>query len=142
MTPVTPTPSPRSPARVETRRDVAGDDGSVSVELVVAVPLLLVLLLAVLQVGVWWHATHVAEAAAAHALAAARVQDGTAAAGENAGRRVLGQLANQLLVSPRVDVTRAGDEVRVQVDGPAMRVLPGLDVPVRVAVAGVTEPPS
>ncbi|MGE0295278.1 TadE/TadG family type IV pilus assembly protein [Pseudonocardia sp.] len=121
---------------------MAGDDGSVSVELVVAVPLLLVLLLAVLQVGVWWHATHVAEAAAAHALAAARVQDGTAAAGENAGRRVLGQLANQLLVSPRVDVTRAGDEVRVQVDGPAMRVLPGLDVPVRVAVAGVTEPPS
>ena len=46
-----------------------------SVELVLATPLLLLLLLVAVQAGVWWHATHIADTVAAHALAAARVQE-------------------------------------------------------------------
>src|SRR3954447_6617897 len=50
--------------RWEPRRGRRVESGSVSVELVVATPLLL-LLLCIVQFAVWWHANHVAQAAAA-----------------------------------------------------------------------------
>lgn len=126
---------------VAVRRGRGRDDGSVSVELVVAAPLLLVLLLAAVQAGVWWHATHIAESVAAHALAAARVQDGTDDTGRAAGDRALAQLAGQVLTGATVAVTRDPQDARVEVTGTAMTVIPGLALPVRAAASGPTEPP-
>jgi len=123
------------------RRPPSDEDGSVSVELVVATPLLLVLLLVVIQAALWWHATHIAGSAAAHALAAARVRDGTAAAGQAAGERVLAQLAGQLLTDTRVEVTRDTDRVHADVRGRALPVIPGASLPVTASVTGAAEPP-
>lgn len=119
---------------------MAGEDGSVSVELVVATPLLLLLLLAAVQAGVWWHAVHVAESVAAHALAAARVEGGTAAGGRAAGERVLAQLAGPLLAGADVEVERTPDTARVVVTGTAPVVIPGVALPVRAGASGATEP--
>ena len=129
----------RGPRRL--RATTTGEEGSVSAELVVATPLLLLLLLVAVQTGVWWHATHIAESVAAHALAAARVQDGSAASGERAGRLVIAQLAGNLLADPRVSVTRGPTVANVEVTGSAMSVIPGLALPVRAGVTGATEPP-
>src|SRR5258708_40066636 len=74
------------------RRRLAGDRGAGSAEVVVATPLLMLLILLVIQFGIWAHATHVAEATAEEALAAARVQGGTAAAGQQRASQVLGQI--------------------------------------------------
>jgi hypothetical protein len=118
----------------------AGEDGSVSAELVVATPLLLLLLLVAVQAGVWWHATHIAESVAAHALAAARVQDGSTAAGQASAERVLAQLADRLLTDTDVAVERTPETARVEVTGNAMPVIPGIALPVRATAAGATEP--
>ncbi|MFF3672152.1 TadE/TadG family type IV pilus assembly protein [Microtetraspora malaysiensis] len=51
------------------------DRGAPTTELAVTFPLVMVLILLVVQFGVWQHAVHVAEVTAAEALAAARSEE-------------------------------------------------------------------
>jgi Flp pilus assembly protein TadG len=123
------------------RRRLAGDHGAGSAELVVATPLLMLLILLVIQFGIWAHATHVAQATAEEALAAARVQGGTAAAGRDRASQVLGQIGGAILIGPQVSVTRTATTVTVRITATAERVvpLPGLALPVIVTVTGPVE---
>ncbi len=84
-----------------------GDRGSVSVELVIATPLLLFMLLAIIQFALWSHATHIAQAAASQGLAAARAQDGTAAAGAAGALQMLDQLDSGPLTGASVTADRS-----------------------------------
>jgi TadE-like protein len=110
--------------------------GSVSVELVVATPLLLLLILLITQFAVWWHANHIAQAAAAQALAAARAQDATAARGEDEAALVVSEAGRGVLRHPRVVVTRTGTRVHVRIDARAEPVVPGLSLPVHAVADG------
>lgn len=121
------------------RRALAGDRGAVSVELVIATPLLLLALLTIIQFALWSHATHVAQAAASQALAAARVQDGTSEAGRAAGQRLLDDLARGPLRNPQVDVTRTATSASVSVQGEAAAVLPGVHLHVHAESSGEVE---
>ena len=123
------------------RRRLTGDRGAGSAELVVATPLLMLLILLVIQFGIWAHATHVAQATAEEALATARVQGGTAAAGQDRASQVLGQIGGAILIGPHVAVTRTATTVTVRVTADAERVvpLPGLSLPVMVTVTGPVE---
>ena len=109
--------------------------------MVIAVPLLMLLILLVVQFAVWAHATHVAQATAEEALAAARVQGGTAAAGQHRAQQVLGQVGSAVLTSPQVSVIRTPASASVQIDATAEQVVPvpGLRLPVTVTVAGPAE---
>ena len=69
------------------------DRGAATVEFVIAVPVLMLMLLFVPQAAVWYHATHVAQAAANRALDAGAAYDGSAAQGEEAGEQTLATLA-------------------------------------------------
>ena len=124
-----------------TRCRLAGDRGAGSAEIVVATPLLMLLILLVIQFGIWAHATHVAQATAEEALAAARVHGGTAAAGQSRASQVLGQIGGAILLSPHVTVTRTATTVTVTITAGAERVvpLPGLALPVTVTVTGPVE---
>ncbi len=132
---------PRLPARRGGTRHRARQRGSVTVELVLAFPLLLLLLLALVQFALWAHAGQVADAAASHALDAARVQGGTAAAGYADAAAVLSQLGTGVLLGPRVHVTRGAATATITITGHAVSVLPvpGLSFPVRAAVTGPDE---
>ena len=123
------------------RRRLADDRGAGSAEIVVATPLLMVLILLVIQFGIWAHATHVAQATAEEALAAARVQGGTAAAGQQRASQVLAQIGSAVLTSPHVSVTRTATTTTVRITATAERVvpLPGLALPVTVTVTGPVE---
>lgn len=121
------------------RRALVGDRGAVTVELVIATPLLLLALLAIIQFGLWSHATHVAQAAASAALAAARVQDGTTATGHAAGQRLLDDLAHGPLRDPRVDVARTATTATVAISGEATAVLPGMHLRVHAETSGDIE---
>lgn len=120
-------------------RALRGDRGSVVVELVIATPLLLLALLTIVQLLLWSHATHIAQAGASQALAAARAQDGTPGDGEQAGNRLLADLGAGPLRSPRLDVSRDADRVLVVVHGEAAAVLPGIHLPVHAEAAGSVE---
>ncbi|MEV6905981.1 TadE/TadG family type IV pilus assembly protein [Amycolatopsis sp. NPDC051071] len=130
---------PRGPLARRLYRALYGDRGEVTVELVIATPLLLLALLAIIQFAVWSHATHVAQAAASQALAAARVQHGTAGAGHAAGRRLLDDLAAGPLRGPQLSVTRDATSVSVSVRGEAATVLPGVQLHVHAESAGEVE---
>ncbi len=120
-------------------RALRGDRGSVVVELVIATPLLLLALLTIIQLLLWSHATHIAQAAASQALAATRTQDGTPGDGDQAGNRLLADLAAGPLRDPRLDVSRDADRVLVVVRGEAAAVLPGIHLPVHAEAAGPVE---
>ncbi|MEU4252473.1 TadE/TadG family type IV pilus assembly protein [Amycolatopsis sp. NPDC026612] len=121
------------------RRALSGERGAVTAELVIATPLLLLALLAIIQFALWSHATHVAQAAAAEALAAARVQNGTATAGRAAGQQMLDELAQGPLRSSQIDVVRTETSVSASVQGEAVAVLPGMHLHVHAEAAGEVE---
>jgi hypothetical protein len=106
---------------------------------VIATPLLLFMLMGIVQFAVWSHAEHVAQAAAAQALAAARVDGGTAAAGTAQARQLLAELASGPLRDPEVDVSRTATAVTVRITGTATPVVPLLRLPVRAEAAGPVE---
>ncbi|MDQ3885870.1 MAG: pilus assembly protein, partial [Actinomycetota bacterium] len=67
----------------------------------IATPLLLLMLLAIVQFALWSHATHIAQAAASQGLAAARAQH-AAAAGSAGAQQMLDQLARGPLTGASV----------------------------------------
>ncbi len=125
--------------RGRVRRVLRGDRGAVTVELVIATPLLLLMLLAIVQFALWSHATHIAQAAASQGLAAARAQHGTAAAGTDSAQQMLDQLASGPLTDPSVSVDRTATSAAVRISGTATPVIPFLTLPVHAEAAGAVE---
>lgn len=100
-------------------------------------PVLIVLVLAPIQVGLWWHASQVADAAAREAVDAAQVDDATEADGVAAANRFLDAAGN--LTHRNVTVVRGTDTVTVEVTGRAPLLIPGLDWQVRSVAVGAVE---
>lgn len=113
--------------------------GSGTVELTIATPLLMLLILGIVQFATWSHATHIAQAAASQGLAAARVDGGTNADGHEAAASVLAQLADGPLEGPGITVTRGEASAAVAVTGTAAAVVPFLNLPVHAEAAGPVE---
>lgn len=117
------------------------DSGAGAVETVLSVPLIMILILLIVQFAVWEHARGVAQATAEEALAVARVQGGTDAAGQQRAAQVLVQIGSAVLVGPRVSVSRDAAYVAVRVHATAERVLPvpGFRWPLTITVTGPVE---
>jgi hypothetical protein len=115
-----------------------GDRGSATAETVVAMPLLILLLV---QFGVWAHAVHVAQATAAEALSTARLENSTAADGQARALDVRAQIGPNALANSSVTVTRTADTVTVRLTGTAPRVmpLPFLRLPISAQASGPVE---
>ncbi|WP_173130682.1 TadE/TadG family type IV pilus assembly protein [Kibdelosporangium persicum] len=116
-----------------------GERGAVSAELVIATPLLLLMLLAIVQFALWSHATHIAQAAASHGLAAARVHGGTAAAGSASAQQMLDQLARGPLADASVSAERTATSASIRISGIATTVIPFLSLPVHAEASGPVE---
>ncbi|MDI6106044.1 pilus assembly protein, partial [Actinoplanes sp. NEAU-A12] len=102
------------------------DAGAATAELVIAMPLLLLIVMFVIQAGVWMHATHIAQAAATRAASTAAAYQSSAGAGQHAGGDTLAAIGSGVLKDPSVSVTRTATEVRVQISGTAATVVPGI----------------
>lgn len=77
--------------------------GMTTVQVAILFPAVLIWLMLIVQYGLWWHAKQVANAAAAEAVDAAQVQDGSAADGETAAASYLAQSGNLTGVTITVD---------------------------------------
>ncbi|WP_228769809.1 TadE/TadG family type IV pilus assembly protein [Actinokineospora alba] len=121
------------------RELLRGERGAVSAELVVATPLLLLMLLAIVQLALWSHATHIAQAAASQGLAVARAQSGTAAAGSASAQQMLDQLARGPLTGAAVATDRTTTTVSIRITGTATSVIPFLSLPVHAEAVGPVE---
>ena len=121
-------------------RPAARDQGgSATLQTVLVMPLLLLLITAIVQFALWYHAAHVAIAAAQDGARAARVEGGTAQAGQARARQLLDQLGTGVLTDPTITVTRDADTARVEVRGWAPELVPGLRLPVTATSAGKVE---
>jgi Flp pilus assembly protein TadG len=115
-----------------------GDDrGSATLNLVVAFPALLLLLLLTVQAALVIHARHVAQAAAQEGLRDARLYGGSQAAGQRTAEAFLAQTAGDLLTRRSVTTVRTTTHARVVVRGTAMSLMPTI----RIDVAGRAEGP-
>jgi Flp pilus assembly protein TadG len=115
------------------------DEGSATVETVLAMILLMLLLMGIVQFALLEHASHIAKAAATTALAQAETEASTAADGRAAGAQALSELGGEVLQSPQLAVVRGPDQVTAVVQGQVLSVFPGLHLPVTAHAAGPVE---
>ena len=137
--PGTPPTMKLSMAKGRRRRARGEERGSVTAELVIATPLLLLLVLGIVQFALWEHAAHVAQATAQQGLAVGRVQGGSDQAATAEAKSVLAQLGSGVLVHPAVTATRGAATTTVVVSGQAEGILPFLSLPVHAVATGPTE---
>jgi Flp pilus assembly protein TadG len=118
---------------------VRDERGAVSAELVIATPLLLLLIMGVIQFALWQHAEHIATAVAQQGVAVGRLQDETAAAGQQQAQSVLDQLGPSVLTGTTITATRTGAMTTVTVTGHAESIIGLFTLPVKATAAGATE---
>jgi Flp pilus assembly protein TadG len=106
---------------------------------VLAVPVLLFMIMLVIQAGLWFHGSQLAEAAAQEGVQAGRSENGSAAAGEARARDFLGRLSPSVASSAQVLVRRTPEVTRVEITGRVQQVVPGLALTVSGAAEAPTE---
>lgn len=122
-----------------TARSHPKEGGFASTEIVLLTPVLLLLVMLVVQFGLWYHAQHVAQAAADEGLRGARAGLGSIEAGEARADAFLDQAASSIIEERVVVVTRDADLARVTVTGHAPAVIPGFSLPVRANATAPVE---
>lgn len=115
------------------------DRGSIAAEWVLCAPAVVLLMTLLLQVGLWAHAIHTAQAAAGTALTAAAAETGSAATGDASATATVAQISSGSLTDAAATVERGTETVTVTVTGKALQIVPGLHLPVEVTVTGPTE---
>lgn len=121
------------------RDDGDADEGTASVELVLAAPLLGLLLMLIVQFALWAHAVHLAQAAANGGVQAARAYGSTTEAGRREATTLAQHLAGTVLTGTHVTCERGATSATVTVTGNAITVIPGLHLPVRARVTAPLE---
>lgn len=101
-------------------------------------PLVMLLLMLVVQAGLYFHTRAVAVTAARKAVAVASADGGTTEAGQSTAGRFLDQ-NGAALAHRHVDVTNDGTTVRVRVSGDVASVVFGVPFSVTVAVDAPVE---
>jgi hypothetical protein len=122
-------------------RRAADERGAATAELVIATPALLFMLLLVVQVGLTFHAAHIASSVAQESARVARNQDGTEAQAEAEGNALMERLGARLVYRPEVHVDKppGADQVIATVEGYGPQVIPGWRLPIHAKAVGPVE---
>ena len=115
------------------------DRGEAVTETVIVVPALLLLIMVVIQFGLWYHAQHVVQAAAQEGARAARAEGATADDGLERAMTFVAQVGGQSVHDAEVTSERSPDGVTVRVSGEAPAVVPGLRLGVSAAAVSPVE---
>ena len=125
-------PRQRAPAR---------DRGSVTVELAIVFPVLLVIVTALIQYALWFHARSLALAAAQQGVTVARAYGSTVDAGRDSALAFVADHGADTLLTPAATaVAPAAGQVQVVVTGRSLSILPGVGgIAVSQSAAGPVE---
>jgi len=116
-----------------------GQSGIATTEAVLVTPVLLLLVMLVIQFGLWFHAQHVAQAAAEEGARAARSASGSASAGQERSEAFLDQAGPTIITDQVVTASRTADIVTVQVHGRSVNVVPGIALPINATATSPVE---
>jgi Flp pilus assembly protein TadG len=100
--------------------------GSVAVELAIVAPVLMLLVLGVLQFGLWYHAQNVVQTAALEGARVAAAEDGTIGAGESRALEVLQEGLGRAAEDRGATASVGQETARVQVTAELRGLLPVL----------------
>ncbi|HEY3811407.1 MAG TPA: hypothetical protein VGL49_08225, partial [Acidimicrobiales bacterium] len=89
--------------------------------------------------ALWEHAEHIATAVAQQGVAVSRLQDQTAATGQQEAQSVLNQLGPSLLAGATITATRTNTMTTVTVTGHAESIVGLFSLPIKATAAGGTE---
>jgi Flp pilus assembly protein TadG len=104
-----------------------GERGSATLEITVIFPVLLLAIFGIIQGALYYHARHVAIAAASDGLTAARARTGSAEEGRRVAAAFLERAGgDDVLLESSVRVQRSGTTATVLVSGRTLSLLPGL----------------
>lgn len=129
-------------ARLSRRFDaLKSDEGYSTVESVLSVPVMVFVIIAIVEVALWWYARQEASAAADEAARVARAYAATAAQGEDRGNSYIRTVDphSSVLQSAVVHVTRSARTVTVEVTGHVTSLIPFLSPDVDVTVTAPNE---
>ena len=116
--------------RVRQRNRPGAERGSVTIEVVVLFPVLLVMIIAIVQYGLWFHARSLALAAAQQGVTAARTYTAEPGTGTHAATAFLDTHATDTLTDLTVTATTPGaGQVGIEVTGRALSLVPGIPGP-------------
>lgn len=101
-----------------------GERGSISVQMVVIMPLMFLIAFTGLEAGLYFYGRSAALSAATTGARAAAVEDGTTADCQQAAASFLASLGD-VLTNPKVDCVRTATAVTVRVSGDTLSVIPG-----------------
>ena len=122
---------------------MSGERGAASVELAVAFPVVLLLVMTLIQAALWFYARSVALGAAQEGAREGRVQPASVARAQTAAEDFLTQTAQDLLVGRSVAVSGSPSTIEVTVTGTSISLFPGLSGwPVNQTAAGPVERPA
>ncbi len=114
--------------------------GSVTLEVSVLAPVLLLVVFTIIQVGLWSYARSLALGAAQEGAAAGRAYTAPAGAGVARAEQFLAATAGDSLVDASVAAHVEAAELHVEVTGRSLSVLPGVPgLPVRQSAQGPLE---
>lgn len=105
-------------------RRIRTERGTASLELALVTPVLMLLVLGVLQFGLWYHAEHVARTAALEAARTAAAENGTADAARSRGLEVLDAGLGRAASDPAVTIDIGAETARVRVTARIGGLLP------------------
>ncbi|NTW38828.1 MAG: pilus assembly protein [Cellulomonadaceae bacterium] len=123
------------------RNRPGGERGSATVELAILFPALLLVVTALVQYGLWFHARSIALAAAQEGVAAARTYIAPFQDGPGAALGFVNQHGGDTLLNATATLTTLGaGQVEIVVSGHALSVIPGVGgAAVRQSAAGPVE---
>jgi Flp pilus assembly protein TadG len=124
--------------RFRNRLDDDSERGSTTIEFVIGAALMVLMLLAIVQVSLYFHLRAVATTAARHGVDRVRVLNGSPGDGVATANQFLDQAGSSLL-GRSVTADRTGAQSSVSVSGGVVSVVPGLHLHVDVTVTAPTE---
>ena len=112
--------------RVPHCRTGGGERGSVTLELAIVFPLVMVLVYGMVQTGIFFHARNIALAAAQEGARAASVENGSAGAGETAAAQFAARVGGGMITNVNATAAR-GTSATVVVTCSTFSLVPGVD---------------
>ena len=107
-----------------------GERGSSSVEMVIALPLVLTVLFLAVQAGTWFHARSIALASAQSGARTSAMLNSTLEAGLSSARSFAADVGGTTLTGVTVTGDRTATSTTVTVTGHSVRLVPFMDVTV------------
>lgn len=122
------------------RRHARGDEeGSSAIEMVILFPVTLLVVLVIIQFGIWYHAADIARAAAQQGVKTASAYGATAGAGQAQANAVLDDNGRSMIAGSTVTPFRDGAVARMTVSGTALTVVPILHLPIHETATAPVE---